>query len=142
VSGIFRYFSGMPFTASSPTTNADCASCSVVPEIVGAPRYPGLYGPGQLYLSPSAFAYETVDTRGNSGRDNLLGPGMTVYDANIVRRFHVKERVSAEFRVEATNLANHPHWGNPGATVGTPTFGQITTASNPRQAQAAARVTF
>jgi hypothetical protein len=142
VSGIFRYFSGMPFTASSPTTNADCASCSVVPEIVGAPVYPGLYGPGELYLSPSAFAYETVDTRGNSGRDNLIGPGMTVYDANVVRKFHVKERVSAEFRVEATNVTNHPHWGAPNATVGTPTFGQITAASNPRQAQVAARVTF
>jgi hypothetical protein len=142
LSGIFRYFSGTPFTVSSPTTNADCASCSVVPEIVGKPQYPGLYGPGQIYLSPSAFAMEPVDTRGNSGRDNVIGPGMTVYDANVVRKFHVKEKVTAEFRVEATNITNHPHWGNPSATVGSATFGQITTASNPRQAQVGMRVTF
>jgi len=84
LSGIFRYFSGTPFTVSSPTTNADCASCSVVPEIVGKPQYPGLYGPGQIYLSPSAFAMEPVDTRGNSGRDNVIGPGMTVYDLSLI----------------------------------------------------------
>ena len=109
-------------------------------QIVGtAGLYPGLYGPGQLYLSPSAFALETVDTRGNSGRDNLRGPGMTVYDANVVRKFHIKERVTAEFGFEATNVTNHPHWGNPSATVNSATFGQITTASNPRQALVAMR---
>jgi len=142
LSGIFRYFTGLPFTAGAATTNADCASCSVVPEIVGTPQYPGLYGPGQLYLSPSAFTLETVDTRGNSGRDNLRGPGVTVYDANLVRKFHIKERMTAEFRLEATNVTNHPEWGNPSATVNTATFGQITTANNPRQAQVAMRLTF
>jgi hypothetical protein len=142
LSGIFRYFTGLPFTASAATTNADCASCSVVPEIVGTPVYPGLYGPGQQYISPSAFALETVDTRGNSGRDNLRGPGVTVYDVNLVRKFHFKERVTAEFRVEATNVTNHPEWGNPSATVNTATFGQITTANNPRQAQVAIRLSF
>jgi hypothetical protein len=142
LSGIFRYFTGLPFTAGAAATNANCASCSVVPQIVGTPAYPGLYGPGQLYLSPSAFALEPVGTRGNSGRDNLRGPGMTVYDANLVRKFPIHERVTAEFRLEATNVTNHPHWGNPSATVNTATFGQITTASNPRQAQVAMRLSF
>lgn len=142
LSGIFRYFTGLPFTAAAAATNANCASCSVVPEIVGTPQYAGLYGPGQQYLSPSAFALEPVGTRGNSGRDNLRGPGMTVYDANLVRKFHIKERVTAEFRFEATNVTNHPHWGNPSATVSTVTFGQITTATNPRQAQVAMRLSF
>lgn len=142
LSGVFRYLSGTPFTASSPTTNADCAGCSVVPNIIGTPAYPGLYGPGQLYLSPSAFAFEALDTRGNSGRDNLLSPGQTVYDGNVTRRFQIKERVGLEFRLEATNVTNHPHWGSPSATVGSATFGQITTATNPRQATVAMRLTF
>ena len=142
VSGIFRYLTGLPFTASASATNANCASCSVVPDIVGTPIYPGLYGPGELYLSSSAFALERPGTRGDSGRDNLRGPGMTVYDANLVRRFLIKERVTTEIRFEGTNITNHPHWGNPSATVGNATFGQITTATNPRQAQIAARVTF
>ncbi len=141
-SGVFRYLSGTPFTASSPTTNANCASCSVVPDIVGTPVYPGLYGPGQLYLSPSAFAQERVGTRGDSGRDNLLAPGQTVYDGNVARKFHIKERMMLEFRLEATNVTNHPHWGSPSATVSSATFGQITTASNPRQATVATRLTF
>jgi hypothetical protein len=114
----------------------------VTSEIVGTPVYPGLYGPGQIYLSPSAFAIGPVGTRGNSGRDNVLGPGMTVYDANVVRKIHIKERVTMEFRMEATNVTNHPHWGNPSATVGSATFGQITSASNPRQALVAGRLTF
>ena len=102
-------------------------------------RVSGSYGPGQLYISPSAFGLEPVDTRGNSGRDNLRGPGMTVYDGNVVRKFHMQERTTAELRMEATNVTNHPHWGNPSATVSTATFGQITTATNPRQAQVAMR---
>jgi hypothetical protein len=142
LSGVFRYYSGNYFTVGSPTTNANCASCSVTSEIVGAPVYPGLYGPGQLYLSQSAFAQEPIGTRGNSGRDNVLGPGQTVYDGNIVRKFHIKEKATAEFRFEATNVTNHPHWGNPSATVNSATFGQITTASNPRQALVAMRLTF
>jgi len=142
LSGIFRYLTGTPFTASAPTTNADCASCSAVAEILGTPVYPGLYGPGQQYLSPSAFGLPVIDTHGNSGRDNLRAPGVTVYDGNIVRKFHVKERVTAELRFEATNVTNHPEWGSPSATAGTATFGQITTAANPRQAQVAMRVTF
>jgi hypothetical protein len=142
LSGVFRYLSGTPFTVSSPTTNANCASCSVVPEIVGTPQYPGLYGPGQIYLSPSAFAMEPIGTRGNSGRDNVLAPGQTVYDANVARKFQIKERVRLEFRFEATNATNHPHWGSPSATVGSATFGQITTATNPRQATVAMRLMF
>jgi len=142
VSGIFRYFTGLPFTAGAAATNANCASCSVTSDIVGSPVYPGLYGPGQLYISPSAFALERVGTRGDSGRDNLRGPGMTVYDANLVRKFRIHERATAEFRFEATNVTNHPHWGNPSATVNTATFGQITSASNPRQAQVAMRLSF
>ncbi len=115
-SGIFRYLSGTPFTVSSPTTNADCAGCSVVPNIIGTPQYPGLYGPGELYLSPSAFTYEALDTYGNSGRDNLLSPGQTVHDGNVARKFQLKERMMLEFRLEATNVTNHPHWGSPSAT--------------------------
>lgn len=141
-SGVFRYLSGTYFTVGAAATNANCASCSVTSEIVGTPQYPGLYGPGQLYLSPSAFALEPVGTRGNSGRDNVLGPGQTVYDGNVARKFHIKERATLEFRVEATNVTNHPHWGNPSATVNTATFGQITTASNPRQGLVAMRLTF
>ncbi|HEX3875689.1 MAG TPA: carboxypeptidase regulatory-like domain-containing protein [Bryobacteraceae bacterium] len=142
ISGVFRYFTGLPFTAGAAATNANCASCSVVADITGTPVYPGLYGPGQQYLSPSAFALEKVGTRGNSGRDNLRGPGLTVYDANLVRKFHIHERVTAELRFEGTNVTNHPHWGNPSATVNTATFGQISTATNPRQAQVAMRVSF
>jgi len=44
--------------------------------------------------------------------------------------------------MEATNATNHPHWGNPSPSVNTATFGQITTASNPRQAQVAMRLSF
>ena len=141
-SGIFRYFSGTYFTVGAPSTGADCASCSVVANVVGTPQFPGLYGPGQLYLSESAFALETPDTRGNSGRDNVEGPGMTVYDGNLVRKFHIKERITAEFRFEATNATNHPHWGNPNATVNSATFGQITGASNPRQGLVSMRLVF
>lgn len=142
LSGVFRYYSGTPFTPTAPATNCNCAGGTAYADVTGTPVYPGGEGPGQLWISPSAFALPAVNTHGNAGRDVLRGPGSTNYDANIVRKFRVREKATLEFRMEATNALNHPHFGNPASTVGSATFGQITTATGPRQAQAALRVSF
>ena len=140
--GIFRYLSGPPFTPTAPATNCNCAGGSAYADVIGTPVYLDGTGPGQQWVTASAFALPKANTHGNAGRDVLRAPGITVYDANLVRKFPITERLKFEIRMEGTNITNHPEWGSPAATVGNATFGQITSASNPRVIQFAARATF
>jgi hypothetical protein len=48
----------------------------------------------------------------------------------------------AQVRAEVFNLFNRDNYGQPGNTVGTPTFGVIQTASDPRTAQIALKLVF
>jgi hypothetical protein len=47
-----------------------------------------------------------------------------------------------EIRAEAFNLTNTPPLGAPNTVAGTPGFGAITSAGDPRILQLAAKVTF
>jgi hypothetical protein len=145
VSGVFRYMTGFPFTPTAPVTSCNCAAVSTIyADIAGSPQYPHGVGPGQPWISPSAFVLPQVNTFGNSGRDVLRGPGLTNYDANIVRKFPVRERVNIDLRFEANNALNTPHFANPSALVGSATFGIITASgfNGNRLVQTALRVTF
>ena len=145
MSGVFRRFTGTPFTPTAPVASCNCASVtSIYADVAGSPQYPHGVGPGQPWVSPSVFALPAPNTFGNAGRDILRGPGLTNYDANLVRRFPVKERVNLEFRLEANNSTNTPHFANPGALVGSATFGIITASgyNGNRLVQTALRVTF
>jgi len=142
LSGVFRASTGTPFTPTAAATNCNCAGGSAYADVTGTPVYPGGEGPGQFWVTQSAFALPAVNTHGNAGRDVLRGPGYWVYDANVVRKFPIREKVALELRMEASNLANHPHWGNPASTFGNATFGQITTTSGERTARLAARLSF
>jgi hypothetical protein len=39
--------------------------------------------------------------------------------------------VAAQFRLEALNVTNTPHWGTPGTNVNAIDFGQVTFTANP-----------
>jgi hypothetical protein len=47
-----------------------------------------------------------------------------------------------QFRWEFFNIFNHPNFGFPGTTLGTPTFGQLTSASPGRKMQAGLKLIF
>ncbi len=70
-------------------------------------------GPANNIFRLPLSRWSLPGTRGNSGRDNLRGPGMTVYDANLVRKFRIKERVTAEFRFEAHQCHEPSALGQP-----------------------------
>jgi hypothetical protein len=77
------------------------------------------------------------------GTYDVFGPGLFQVDAGLSRIFAIKERTKLEVRAEAFNLPNFFLRGNPGTTLSsTSTFGQITTALNPRVLQFAAKFSF
>jgi hypothetical protein len=131
LNGIYTLQGGLPF---SVTVNGNPTSTRA--DIVGAPHV----SPGNItsYVSAAAFAppaatiyYTTTgavngvvfNAPGTSGRDILLGPGSSNMDFSLFKNFNVTERVKGEFRFQAYNLTNTPHFANPNGNLGNYTTG-------------------
>lgn len=64
-------------------------------------------------------------------------------DFSLFKSFRYREKLTAQFRMEAFNFFNHPTWGTPGLSVATPgTFGIITQAFGKRTMQVALRINY
>ena len=87
------------------------------------------------WFNTAAFAAPPAYTPGNLGYGTFLGPGTFNWDFSVYKTFLFTEHHRLQFRTEFFNVLNHPNLGNPGLTVGTATFGKITTASDPRVLQ-------
>jgi hypothetical protein len=103
----------------------------------------------RAYLNPLAFVNNGVQgTFGTVSRNAYRGKPNYTVNAQVSRIFPLHERLALALRLEAFNVLNHPNFKNPSAsnpgTLGAPnvTFGQITSANDPRIFQAAAKITF
>ena len=129
VNGIFSAYSGLPFsvTASGSSLNApdETQTAQQVNRVVA--KLNGI-GSSSPYYDPTAFAPVTSVAYGNSGRNILRGPGLVNADTALFRNFRFKERWNMQFRAEAYNLSNTPHFSNPSANVSSGGFMTITSA--------------
>jgi hypothetical protein len=110
------------------------------PDVIGPVVYPKTL---LHWFSPSAFATPAPYTYGNAGRNTIVGPGRTNYDASLFKNFTVHEEMQFQFRFEAFNAFNHPQFGYPNQTIGNSQVGQITSiVGNARNLQASLRFQF
>lgn len=63
---------------------------------------------------------------GNTPLNYVFLPGNWTADLALLKDFHITERQYFEFRLESTNLFNHPVWGSLDSTYTDTTFGQLT----------------
>ncbi|MBI1897492.1 MAG: hypothetical protein HYS04_13355, partial [Acidobacteria bacterium] len=81
----------------------------------------GAAGRGTPYFDPFAFAdlptNRGLERFGNTRANLLRGPGIANWDFGVFRRFDLSERFKMEFRMEAFNFTNTPHFANPGGGV-------------------------
>ncbi len=105
------------------------------------------------YFNPAAFAKPAAGTFGNLGRDVLYGPGFGSIDFSMFKKIPITEKIAGQFRVEIFNLTNRLNWANPGTTLTSATFGQLTATKNgssapglgfgePRNIQLAFKINF
>ena len=85
---------------------------------------------------------ETGVRPGNEGRDIVRGPGLQRVDLSLFKNIAIHRSHEVQLRVEAFNLFNHPHFGQPGSTIGTATFGAITSADDGRIVQLGVKYSF
>jgi hypothetical protein len=108
-------------------------------------------GPPVAATFPQCF-----NLRGNSGRNILIGPGVTELDFSLYKNNYIKsisERFNIQFRAELFNILNHPNFAPPiqgvntdifdGAGTPNPTAGLLTrTTTTAREIQFALKVIF
>ena len=101
------------------------------------------------WINTAAFAIpaNNIGRFGDSPVGSVVGPGTQAVSLSILRTFSIKERVKLRLSAAATNAFNHPNYGLPGLTLGTSTFGIISSmqtaeGSGPRSLQMSGRITF
>lgn len=123
LNGIFTAMTGLPFSVSASGTSLDLpGSAQRADQIKPSVEQLGGTGRGTPFFDPTAFAAVTEQRFGNAGYNSLRGPGLINTDLSLFREFRITERWKVQFRAEAFNLTNTPHWSNPGANVNSITF--------------------
>lgn len=118
INNLVSLYTGTPFTVSaSGTSLALPGSSQVADQVKPSVQIIGGAGPGQSYFDPFAFQPVTAARFGNSSLNLLRGPGLVNWDLGVFREFSVKERWRLQFRMEAFNFTNTPHFANPGANA-------------------------
>ncbi len=128
IAGIFTGRTGQPFT---PVIGSDVANVGVSGE------WPNRIGSGKVahptpqeWFDPTAFTIPAQYTYGNSRRNILRSDKLVDLDATVKKNFPFSESKILEVRVEAFNLANHPTFSAPNATIGTASAGTVTSTLN------------
>lgn len=140
---IASFQSGPPFTVYNNTNDTNMFPAGTVrPNLVGDPSLDSEERTLARWFNTGAFAAPAQFRFGTSPRSVLRGPGVTNIDLSLTKIFPITERIRTEFRGEFFNLLNQANFGAPGATLGTPEFGVISSAREPRRIQLALRLTF
>jgi hypothetical protein len=130
--------SGSPLSITSGAT-VNGATGPNYPNVFGNGNGPGTYAE---WFNTAAFVNQPNYTWGNAGRTIGFGPGKWDFDTSLQREFKPIERVTLQFRLESFDLTNTQTPANPNTTVGSTTFGQITSISGSRQQQVALKILF
>lgn len=142
LSGITELQSGLPLTINQ--TN-------------GTGGFTGAQRPNQVastslsgrtiaqWFNTNAFVAAQAFTSGNAPRYPLYGPGSVNFDGSLMRNVMIRERLRLQFRSEFYNLMNHANFKNPSNstfTLGTSSFGKLTSDQGPRTIELALRLFF
>lgn len=146
--GIVTLQSGRPFTVAllSEIDNSGTGrsilgfGANDRPNVVGNPDL-SRRSPDQ-WFNQSAFAFPAPGTFGDAGRNILDGPGYQNVNASLIKNTALTESVNLQFRAEVFNLFNHPNFNLPDNFLGSPTFGRISSARDPRHIQFGVKLLF
>jgi hypothetical protein len=138
LAGGVAFYSGFPFDVASSANSLNIGEGSRADRLSN-----GNLPAGQRTLThwfdTSAFVNSGLRLWGNEGRNVLVGPGTKQLDLSFFKNFRITEAKRLQFRSEFYNFTNTPQFNNPNATIGSPTFGQVTSAGSELSLQRAQR---
>jgi hypothetical protein len=147
-SGIVTLQTGRPFTVallrefdnSGTGISALGFGANDRPNVAGDPS-PGQRSP-ERWFNTGAFVVPPAGTFGNAGRNTLDGPGYRSVNASLVKNTALSDTFNLQFRAEFFNLFNHPNFNLPDNFLGSSSFGQISSARDPRHVQFGVKLLF
>jgi hypothetical protein len=141
---IATFQSGTPIAISQVTNfNAFAGFGIQRPNIVADPTLSSSDRGTAQWFNTAAFQVAPQFTLGDSSRNPVRGPGYQDIDLALIRRVPIGTgRVTVEFRAEVFNLTNTPPLGVPNGVLGSPGFGSITSAGDPRVIQFGLKAIF
>jgi len=150
VGGIWTLQSGAPFTVNLPTDIANngepLSAPSQRPNLTCNPNGGPNTKTTAKWFNTACFTPPAQFTYGNAGRDIVIGPGLDSFDATVQKQFPIRESMQLQFRLDMFDFFNHPNFNSPvgaGRTFSTSSsFGQITSAQDPRDMQFSLRLAF
>jgi hypothetical protein len=149
ISGITQFGSGLP--ASAATSGVDPAGLGFLgtsaaggrPDWACNPNDGAPHTVAQWFNTSCFVTVPAGQVRpGNSGRYIINGPGFQRWDLSLFKNIAIRENVKLQLRGEAFNAFNHPNPLGFGATLGSSTYGQVTSFHDPRIMQIAAKFSF
>ncbi|MGA3187191.1 MAG: carboxypeptidase regulatory-like domain-containing protein [Bryobacteraceae bacterium] len=146
--GVLTFQTGQPFTVmlveDDDNSNTGFSQLGYGannrPDVVGNPHVAN--PSAQEWFNTAAFAVAPYGTFGNAGRNILSGPGLATVDVSLVKNTRATERLNVQFRAEFFNVVNHTNFNLPDNFLGDTTFGQVTSAQDPRRVQLALKFLF
>jgi outer membrane receptor protein involved in Fe transport len=143
LNGIYQAQSGFPLTVTQGAV-LDIRYMTSRPDVTCDPND----GPKTTaqWFDTSCFRVlslpETGERPGNAGRNTVRGPGFQRTDLSVFKNFAFAGRHRIQVRIETFNIWNQPRFGQPGNTIGSATFGQITSAEDGRIVQLGIKYLF
>ncbi len=140
ISGATQLATGVPLTITmSANTSNSFGNVQRRPNVSG--EVEGAKTVDQ-WFNTAAFSAPAANTFGNSPRGVVRGPWRHMTDLGVFKNFSVNDRVRLQFRLEAFNVFNETIFTGVGTVLGTPSFGRLTSAGDPRMIQMGLKLTF
>jgi carboxypeptidase family protein/TonB-dependent receptor-like protein len=121
LSWLYGAFAGTPFSVSASGTSLNAPdSTQRADQVKREVKKLGGIGTGTPFYDPTAFAPVTTVRFGTVGFNTLRSPGTSNLDLGLFREFRIKESLKLQFRAEAFNATNTPHFAAPGGNASAP----------------------
>ncbi len=128
--------SGFAFTPAISTSNVGLA---IRPNQVGKIN---LLKTKDEWFDTTAFAAPAPGFYGNAGVGTIRGPREISFNVAGYKTFPIHERLDLQFRAEAFNFVNHPNLNLVDTGLGDASYGQVTSALDPRILEFSLRLVF
>ena len=108
------YDGNQPNVRASSGLRADCLA------------NPSISNPSaSMWFNAAAFAIPAAGQFGNCARGTIVGPGTINVDFGLHKYFNLTEKAKLQIQARATNVLNHPNFGNPGTDISSGQVGHV-----------------
>jgi hypothetical protein len=143
INAVFLAQSGAPFTVNLGVDQANIgAGPAQRPNQIRDPNLPSGEKTAERWFDTAAFALPAPYTFGSAPRNSVIGPGFSTTDLSLARTWAIGGSRELEVRWEMFNLFNKANFDVPSRVFGTPNFGRIFSAKEPREMQFGVKLNF